>query len=126
MPAARPLTEKQQVFVSAWNGNATEACKKAGISNAYATDLLKRPEIREAIQTAFGTNLTEWDIYPLELKHWDQFALKHQAAHNEMNSASGLSGDDLTQVDFKDLHARQEWHYKHFREHNAQRVKYGI
>lgn len=83
-------------------------------------------EIREAIQTALGKNLTEWDIFPLELKHWDQFALKHQAAHNEMNSASGLSGDDLTQVDFKDLHARQEWHYKHFREHNAQRVKYGI
>lgn len=83
-------------------------------------------EIQQAIQKASGTNLTIWEIYPLDMTHWDVWALKHQSAHNEMNTASGLSGDDLTQLNFKNRSDLEDWNYKHFREHEAQRVKYGI
>lgn len=83
-------------------------------------------EIKQAIQTVLGTNLIVWDLYPFDLSTYKQWALRHQSAHNEMNSASSLPGSDLQEVDFNDREARQQWHETHFREHNAQRQKYGI
>ena len=41
-------------------------------------------------------------------------------------TASGLAGDDLTQLDFKDTTAVEGWNHQHFQEHLAQRTKYGI
>ena len=83
-------------------------------------------EIKQVIQTALGLNLTIYDLYPLDLHKLEDWSLRHQSAHNEMNSASGLSGQDLQEVNFLDRQQRLDWHEQHFSEHNAQRIKYGI
>jgi len=48
------LTQKQQAFIECYSGNATEAAKLAGYSEATAYSqgqrLLKQPEIAEAIR----------------------------------------------------------------------------
>lgn len=48
------LTHKQQAFIDNYSGNATEAAKRSGYSEATAYSagqrLLKRPEIAEAIR----------------------------------------------------------------------------
>ena len=48
------LTHKQQAFIDNYSGNATEAAKRSGYSEATAYSagqrLLKRPEITEAIR----------------------------------------------------------------------------
>ena len=83
-------------------------------------------EIKQAIQTALSKNLTVWELYPLDMKLWERWAIKHQAAHDEMNTASGLQSNDLSQAKLDDPQAMATWNYNHFREHQAQRVKYGI
>jgi len=49
------LSQKQQSFIDNYSGNATEAAKLAGYSEATAYSqgqrLLKQPEIAEAIRT---------------------------------------------------------------------------
>ena len=48
------LTQKQQAFIDCYTGNATEAAKLAGYSEATAYSsgqrLLKQPQIAEAIR----------------------------------------------------------------------------
>jgi hypothetical protein len=83
-------------------------------------------EIKQAIQRALGLNLTVWPLYPFKLSAWNEWALRHQSAHNEMNTVSGLTGSDLTEVDFSKRDQREEWHLSHFNEHLAQRTRYGI
>lgn len=54
MPADRPLTAKQQRFVDAYDGNATQAALKAGYSErtarAIGVENLTKPAILKAIQ----------------------------------------------------------------------------
>lgn len=51
----KKLTHKQQLFVKYYNGNASEAALKAGYSKKTApfigAENLKKPQIRQAIQT---------------------------------------------------------------------------
>ena len=83
-------------------------------------------DIREAIQTQKNVNLADWVLYPFTVKDWDAYAIRHQSAHNDMNSTLGLSGSDLTDVDLTDPKAAEYWNFEHFREHQAARAALGI
>jgi hypothetical protein len=80
---------------------------------------LDHEEIRQAIQRIGGPNLMNWLLFPVNWKKWDLFAIGHQNTHNDMNAFLGLSGSDLTQVDFKNAEAAAAWHQTHFSEHQA-------
>ncbi len=82
--------------------------------------------IRQRIQDQSLGNLPAWQLWPVNFRDWDAYALRHQAAHNEMNDALGLSGSDLTGVDFKDEKAVKEWNLTHFSEHEAAHSSLGI
>jgi len=83
-------------------------------------------QIREGIQKQTLGNPTDWVLYPVNWRDWDAYALRHQSEHNEMNDSLGLSGTDLTAVDFRNLRESEEWHFQHYREHQAARAKLGI
>jgi hypothetical protein len=83
-------------------------------------------EIQQAIQRQGGPNLQIWELYPVNFRDWDAFALRHQSAHNSMNAVFGMEGSDLMGVDFNDPKSSEEWHALHFKEHDAARTKLRI
>ena len=83
-------------------------------------------EIQEVIQKMTGQDLEILQLYPFALDKFDDWSLRHQTMHNDMNGVAGFAGNDLTGVDFKDVNSREEWHFKHFSEHRNIRAKYGI
>lgn len=83
-------------------------------------------EIHSAVQSKFGVNLENRVLYPINFKDWEEFSLKHQDVHNDLNNQLKLSGTDLTDADLRDPSSRQEWNFNHFREHLAFRAALGI
>jgi hypothetical protein len=78
-------------------------------------------EIRQAIEAQKTNNLSDWVLYPVPWEDLHGFAIRHQMAHNDFNSIFGLSGNDLTGVDFNDPKAAADWNFVHFAEHQAVR-----
>ena len=83
-------------------------------------------EIHQAIQNVLGTNLVIYQLYPMDLKNLEQWAAWHQQTHDDENSATGLAGNDLSEMNFKDPKKANEWHFNHFKEHLALRSKFSI
>lgn len=54
------------------------------------------------------------DLRSPEIKNW---SYRHQAAHTAFNDALGLSGSDLTNVDWSQRDQVESWIYLHAREH---------
>lgn len=83
-------------------------------------------EIRKAILDKGLANLPDYVLYPINWGNWDVWALRHQTAHNDENSALGLTDVDLTDVNFKDPRDAALWNFSHFAQHVAARTKLGI
>lgn len=73
--------------------------------------------VHGAIQAQGGGNAIVWQLYPINWKDWDAYALRHQSAHDSVNQVLGINGSDLTGVDFNNQLEAENWHFRHFAEH---------
>ncbi len=83
-------------------------------------------EIHAAVQAKKSVNLENRVLYPVNLKDWDAFSLRHQDVHNDLNAELNLSGSDLMGADLSDRKSMEEWNFVHYREHLAFRTALGI
>lgn len=83
----------------------------------------------EIVQAIAKTTTTKPPVYVLDPANPDDvkgWALTHQQAHNDMNSALGLQGSDLTSIDFSKELELKAWLFINFMEHAAARQTIGI
>lgn len=82
--------------------------------------------ILDAIQTQYGLILPEYQIDPMVFTNDSQFLLWNQQMHSDMNAVLGLSGSDISSIDFNDKSQIQNWLFTHYQEHNAAHAKLRI
>jgi hypothetical protein len=82
--------------------------------------------IIEAIQKDVGVILVEYDIDPVNFQAIDQWLLRNQEYHNDMNGILQLQGSDLTGVDFSNQDSFANWILLHWLEHSDAEFKLGI
>ncbi len=73
--------------------------------------------IVDAIQAQKNTQLTLYPLDPLPVRDLAEWAIIHQAAHNDFNAVLGRNGVDLTAVDLHDPGQLASWIRLHFEEH---------
>lgn len=83
-------------------------------------------EIHQATQNVLGINTIVYQLYPLDLDKLQEWAEMHQQTHDDQNSAAGLGGNDLSEMNFDEQEKSEQWHFNHFKEHLALRSRYGI
>lgn len=68
-------------------------------------------KINGAIQGQYGTNLTEYILYPMPLPPDDPttWLLQNQLAHQQFTGALGLQSQDIQTVDFTNPSQVQAW-----------------
>lgn len=93
------LTAKQQKFVDAFTGNATDAARKAGYAGNDATlaqvgyENLRKPEVREAIRARSKTELQALVASRIERQEfWTRLMLSESASNADRLRASELLG----------------------------------
>lgn len=79
-------------------------------------------DIRAAIQTQGGPNLTDYQLDPIPFNNIVEWLARNQANHTDMNGVLRLQGADLERVDFADERQSQAWHWTHYLEHYAARA----
>lgn len=62
-------------------------------------------------------------ISELDLQNWLR---RHQQSHTDINSALGIQGSDLTDVDFRNQEEREAWSELHWSEHQQWQAATGI
>lgn len=72
-------------------------------------------------QAAMAKNIKigSYLIYPASLANVSDFLQQHQRWHNDMNSALGIAGNDLSEVDFSNDRQKDAWMFLHYQEHLA-------
>lgn len=75
--------------------------------------------IINAIRSKSGAMLLYSPVDPIPKADISTWGYMHQQMHNDMNSALGLAGNDLTDVDFSQPGQVAAWIELHFREHYA-------
>ncbi len=83
-------------------------------------------QIIRAVLAQKNTTLQEGIVDPIPLDQIATWGNVHQAMHNQMNSALGLSGNDLSDVDFRQPAQIEAWIQLHAREHRAAENALGI
>jgi hypothetical protein len=78
--------------------------------------------IQQAVNKTQGVNNETYQIDPWSDAAKDELLQKHQLYHNDMNSALGLNGSDLSVLDFKDKEAVKNWVNSHYLEHQSVRL----
>jgi hypothetical protein len=78
-------------------------------------------EIAQAIQAQKTVNLFERVLDPVDPAALDRWLELHQQTHNDVNSVLGLSGNDLSDLDFENPRKVREWINLHAQEHQAMR-----
>jgi hypothetical protein len=63
--------------------------------------------IREAIQSTYGINLTEYVLYPFSPDN--TWLTNNSTAHSDFTSVLGLQGHDLEDLDFKNRDEVAAW-----------------
>ena len=74
-------------------------------------------KILAAIRNTYNINLQEYIIDPIPSWDFSAWAYRHQQMHNEQNSVLGITGNDLTSVDFTKQDQVYAWAQLHAQEH---------
>ena len=82
--------------------------------------------IRAAILRQTGTNLTDYQIDPMNPSDMQDFLNNNAQLHNDMNSVLGLQGTNLEVVSLEDDHEKASWINFHYLEHYYAEQKLGI
>lgn len=66
-----------------------------------------------------GIALPQYILDPMNPGNLGVWSYQHQLWHNDINAALGTSGQDLTDVDWRDQSQVASWIFEHFTEHLA-------
>ena len=106
------LTPKQRIFIEAYQGNGTQAALSAGYSSktAYSIghELLRKPEIQEAIQSRTGEKINSIIADREEIQSfWTEIMRDRESDPKDRLRASELlgksEGDFLDRVEARSL-----------------------
>lgn len=79
-----------------------------------------------AIFNQGGALLTRYPLDPISTQDPGDWLRTHQTMHNDMNAQLGLSGSDLTDVNWEDPRELEAWSFLHAVEHRAAENQLGI
>jgi hypothetical protein len=79
-----------------------------------------------ALQSQKSLTLNTYVIDPMSEVDMQNWLRRHQNYHNDMVDALGISGSDLSSVDWKDKNQRDAWIRLHFVEHYQAHILLGI
>lgn len=83
-------------------------------------------DIASAVKKQLNITLPQYEIEPMTFTKDSIFLLRNQQMHSDMNAALGLSGVDLSTLNFDDRSQVQAWLFQHFQEHSAAHAKLKI
>lgn len=73
--------------------------------------------IISAILSQKSVYLETYILDPIPQKDWRSWLWRHQLTHNDMNAVTGVAGNDLTDVNPKDVNQLTAWLQLHYQEH---------
>jgi hypothetical protein len=82
--------------------------------------------IINAVFAKMGTALPLYVMDPMPLWDLGIWFRNHQQAHNDMNAATGVAGNDLSSVDWRDPQQAAYWIELHWNEHLRNEMKLGL
>lgn len=100
---------------------APELLQQFSFENADSHNLIIR-----AILAKTGIQLELYQLDPIPRNDLGDWAYRHQAMHNAMNTILNVSGNDLTEVNFADKGELETWIFLHAAEHVQAHQELGI
>ena len=83
-------------------------------------------EIINALKDQFNATLPLYNLDQFNSDSPDIWMQQHQQAHNDMNGALGIAGNDLETVDWKKKNEVAAWFFLNYSEHQAVRSTLNI
>jgi hypothetical protein len=74
-------------------------------------------DVARRIYELHSLALPEYVIDPMNVNDLGLFGYQHQALHNDVNFVLGVSGNDLSEVNWHDPGEREGWIFLNFSEH---------
>lgn len=84
----------------------------------HHTNLILAANRRQIAAHATVTRFSSFILDPFDPENLSGWLNNHQAMHNELNQALGISGYDLQELDWQDEGSVADWMAKNFDEHN--------
>ncbi len=73
-----------------------------------------------------STQVNRYIMDPVSLEDMNNFLIRHQQSHNEINGVLGVAGNDLSSVNFRDVNSLESWLQLHFSEHQQWQTKTSV
>ena len=83
-------------------------------------------DIIRRIREVYGNILPEYIIDPVNLNDAESTLYNHQTMHNNQNAVLGIDGNDLLEVDFRDVEQLAAWVFLNYSEHQQANQILGI
>ncbi len=96
-----------------------------GLAEWFHAHIRHHEAISDAVRETRGIRLEIFPIFPGRAQDY-QWSRDHQTMHNQMNSALGVSGTDLTEFDIKDKRKADAWFFLHYMQHLAAATATGL
>lgn len=74
-------------------------------------------DINRVIYDLLKISLPEYALDPINIADTGVWEYQHQLMHNNQNTILGISGFDLSEVDWQDPNVLQGWMFLHSQEH---------
>lgn len=98
----------------------------SGADEWFHANFQHHQSIVGALKDVRGVILPVYQIFPANPQNMQIWLREHQHQHNEMCNALGISGTDLSSVDFRDKKQLDAWYFAHFLEHQAAAAASGL
>lgn len=82
--------------------------------------------IEEGLLQVLGIVATPFRIWPVNGAQFRDWQEQHQQSHTLFNRALGITGRDLTDLDFTDRSKADAWYFEHFIQHQAAAKTLGL
>lgn len=97
-----------------------------GWDDFWFNNWIDHQDIAQAITKQNNVSMTIYVIDPWSDASADGILERHQQYHNDMNSALGLAGQDLSDLNLEDETKVKAWQWIHYLEHQAAHQALGI
>lgn len=74
-------------------------------------------DIIKAVFEQYGVSLPEYALDPIPTQDLSTWIYQHQQMHNDMNQIVGVSGYNLSNVNWKNIESRSGWIFSNANEH---------
>ncbi len=79
-----------------------------------------------ALRALGNNNVNRYILDPISDQDMNNFLIRHQQSHNEINGVLGVAGNDLSSLNVKDINNFESWLLLHATEHLQWQNKTGI